>query len=360
MVPHFPRQRMILHLDMDSFYASVEVQHQPGLAGKPVVIGADPKQGRGRGVVATCSYEARAFGVRSAMPVSHAFALCPHAVFLPPDFEKYTRASAGVMEILGSFGYPLEQVSIDEAFLDVSPLGNYDEARSLAGEIKTAVHRQLGLSCSIGIAPSKLVAKIASDVKKPDGLTVVEPAAIQAFLNPMPVRRIPGIGKKTETALFELGIRTIGELARHDIQVLIGRFGRGAVQLRQVSVGIDESEVIARDGMKSISREITFGTDTGSIDALLLAVDTLTEDVHTALAGEQLRFRTLTVKVRFQGFVTRTKSRSLPHYSRDPAVLRSHVHALFRDLYDGRKIRLVGIRVSSFEKPDVRQTTLPL
>lgn|SRR5208337_1573010 len=359
MVPHDSRQRMILHLDMDSFYASVEVHHQPDLAGKPVVVGADPKQGKGRGVVSTCSYEARAFGIRSAMPVSQAFFLCPHAIFLPPDFSRYTKASAGVMEILGSYAYPLEQVSIDEAFLDISPLGNYDEARSLTGEIKTAIYRQLGLSCSIGIAPSKLVAKIASDFKKPDGLTVVEPAAIQEFLDPMPVRKIPGIGKKTETALFELGIRTIGELARYDIQVLIGTFGRGAVLLRLVSMGIDDSEVIARDGMKSISRETTFETDTDSTDALLRAIDILAEEVHAALADEQLRFRTLTVKVRFQGFVTKTKSRSLPHYSRDPAALRSHAHNLFRELYDGRKIRLIGIRVSSFEKSDVRQTTLP-
>lgn len=360
MVPHDPRQRIILHLDMDSFYASVEVRYQPGLAGKPVVIGADPKQGKGRGVVSTCSYEARAFGVRSAMPVSQAFVLCPHAIFLPPDFAKYTRTSAEVMEILGSYGYPLEQVSIDEAFLDVSHLGNFEAARTLAGEIKATIHRQLGLTCSIGIAPSKIVAKIASDVKKPDGLMIVEPAVLQEFLDPMTVRKIPGIGKKTETALFDLGIRTIGDLARYDIQVLIGRFGRGAVLLRQVSMGIDDSEVVARDGMKSISREMTFETDTDSIDALLPAVDTLADDVHAALADGQLRFRTLTVKVRFQGFETRTKSHSLPHYSRDPALLRSHAHALFRELYNGRKIRLIGIRVSSFEKPDVQQTTLPL
>lgn len=350
---------MILHLDMDSFYASVEVRHQPDLAGKPVVIGADPKQGRGRGVVSTCSYEARAFGIHSAMPVSQAFVLCPHAIFLPPDFTKYSRASADVMDYLESYGYPLEQVSIDEAFLDVSSLGSYNAARILAGKIKASIHRQLGLTCSIGLAPSKLVAKIASDFKKPDGLTVVEPATLMAFLEPMPVRNIPGIGKKTETALFELGIKTIGELARHDIQILIGTFGRGAAQLRQLSLGIDESEVAARDGMKSISREVTFETDTDSTDELILAVDTLTEEVQASLAEENLRFRTITVKVRYQGFITKTKSRSLPHYSRDPAVLRTHSHSLFRELYDGKKIRLIGVRVSSLEKPDLRQVTLP-
>jgi DNA polymerase IV (archaeal DinB-like DNA polymerase) len=350
---------MILHLDMDSFYASVEVQHQPDLAGKPVVIGADPKQGRGRGVVCTCSYEARAFGIRSAMPVSQAYVLCSHAIFLPPDFAKYSQASADVIECLGSYGYPLEQVSIDEAFLDISSLGSYDAARALAEEISATIYRRLGLSCSIGIAPSKLVAKIASDFRKPDGLTVVEPAALPAFLAPMPVRKIPGIGKKTETALFEIGIRTIGELAEQDIQVLMGTFGRGAVVLRQASLGIDDREVVPRDGMKSVSRETTFENDTDSADELLRVVDTLAEEVYAALVKGELRFRTLTIKVRFQGFVTRTKSCSLPHYCQNPAVLRSHAYGLFRELYDGRKIRLIGIRVASFEKSDLRQTTLP-
>jgi DNA polymerase IV (archaeal DinB-like DNA polymerase) len=359
MVPHNSRQRMILHVDMDSFYASVEVRHRPDLAGKPLVIGADPKQGTGRGVVSTCSYEARAFGIRSAMPVSQAYVLCPHAIFLPPDFSKYTWASAAVMECLGSYGFPLEQVSVDEAFLDISPLGSYDAARTLAGEIKATIQGQLGLSCSIGIASSKLVAKIASDFEKPAGLTLVEPAALLAFLDPLPVRKIPGIGKKTETALFELGIRTIGELAHADIQLLIGTFGRGAAMLRQVSCGIDESEVVARDGMKSISRESTFETDTDSPESLLAAIDILSSEVQAAVAEENLRFRTLTVKVRFQGFITKTKSRSLAHYSRDPNFIGSCSRALFRELYDGRKIRLIGIRVSSFEKKDVRQTTLP-
>ncbi|MDP3563069.1 MAG: DNA polymerase IV, partial [Methanoregula sp.] len=177
-------QRIILHLDMDSFYASVEVQANPELRGKPVVIGADPKNGTGRGVVSTCSYEARAFGIRSAMPISQAYVLCPHAIYLPPHFPRYADASSAVMAILKSHNLPFQQVSIDEAFLDVSSLGDYSMATDLASRIRNDIRTQLGLTCSIGIAPTKVVAKIASDVDKPDGLTVVEPENIFSFLAP--------------------------------------------------------------------------------------------------------------------------------------------------------------------------------
>lgn len=353
-------QRIILHLDMDSFYASVEVQRRRELAGKPVVIGADPKQGKGRGVVSTCSYEARAFGIHSAMPISQAYVLCPHAVFLPPDFPAYVQASAAVMEILRSYGFLMEQVSIDEAFLDISACGDFSSAQSLAEEIKAAIRNNLGLSCSIGIAPSRTVAKIASDLRKPDGLTVVTPPDLQAFLAPLPVRKIPGVGKKAESLLFEMGIRTIGDLARQDVQGLIGRFGRSAIALHQLARGIDESGIIDRQEIKSISREITFDTDTDDFDVLASTLDELTRSACGNLAEERLRFKTLTLKIRYSGFITRSRSRSLSHFSSDTAVVRSLIRTLFREEYDGRKIRLIGIRLSSFEKPDAAQATLPV
>lgn len=227
VLPAEPSSRIILHIDMDSFYASVEMHEHSELMGKPVVIGADPKKGKGRGVVATCSYEARAFGIRSAMPISQAFFLCPQAIFLPPDFPLYTRISSEIMTILRSFCFQFEQVSIDEAFLDVSPVGSFSAAELLAGQIKTMIRTTMGLSCSVGVAPSKLVAKIASDFKKPDGLTMVKPGKVAAFLAPMPVRKIPGIGKKSELELHELGIRSIGELAAYDVQRLVARFAVG-------------------------------------------------------------------------------------------------------------------------------------
>lgn len=353
-------QRIILHLDMDSFYASVEVQRRPGLAGKPVVVGADPKQGKGRGVVSTCSYEARAFGIRSAMPVSQAYVLCPHAVFLPPDFPAYVQASAAVMEILRSYGFLMEQVSIDEAFLDISALGDFSSTQSFAEEIKAAIRTNLGLSCSIGIASSRAVAKIASDFRKPDGLTVVTPPDLQDFLDPLPVRKIPGVGKKAEGLFFEMGIRTIGDLARQDVQCLIGRFGRSAIALHQLARGIDESGVIDSQEIKSISREITFDRDTDDVEILVSTLNELIRSACGSLTEERLRFKTLTLKLRYPGFVTRNRSRSLSHFSGDVAVVRSLVCTLFREEYNGGKIRLIGIRLSSFERPDAAQATLPV
>lgn len=354
------RQRIILHLDMDSFYASVEMQRRPELAHQPVVIGADPKHGKGRGVVSTCSYEARAFGIRSAMPISQAFVLCPHAVFLPPDFPAYAEASGAVMEILRSYGFRMEQVSIDEAFLDVSPVGSFSGAREQAKEIKAAIRHRLGLSCSIGIAPSRTVAKIASDFRKPDGITIVDPPALRDFLHPLPVRKIPGVGKKAEALLFGMGIRTIGDLAGHDVQDLIGRFGRSAVALHQLARGIDMSDIVEGQEVKSLSREMTFETDTDDPAVIGSAIDALTKSVCEDLAAEHLRFRTVTLKIRYQGFITRSRSRSLSHFSGDTTKIRGLALALFRGIYDGRKIRLLGIRLSSFEKRDTGQVTLPL
>jgi len=350
--------RIILHLDMDSFYASVEMQDRPELRGKPVVIGADPNHGKGRGVVATCSYEARAFGIRSAMPISQAFVLCPHAVFLPPDFPRYVKASADVMAILKAHGFPLQQVSIDEAFLDVSRLGTFPAATDLAVRIKDTILTHLGLTCSIGLAPTRVVAKIASEVHKPGGLTIVEPENLVSFLAPMPVRKIPGIGKKSEAVLFEMGIRTIRDLAAFDIQVLIARFGRSAVALQDIAAGIDKSEVKEREGVKSVSRETTFSNDTDDEQLIAATMDALAEEVCRNLSDESLHCRTVTVKVRYQGFVTRTKARTLPHYTGDPATVCTCAHTLLRDIFDGRKIRLLGIRLSLFDTCDARQMTL--
>jgi len=350
--------RIILHVDMDSFYASVEMRDRPEIRGKPVIIGADPKQGKGRGVVSTSSYEARAFGIRSAIPISQAFNLCPHAVFLPPDFPRYSKASAEVMGVLKTFGFPIEQVSIDEAFLDVSRLASFPAAADLAVRIKNSIRTCLGLTCSIGIAPTKVVAKIATDVHKPDGLTVVEPENLFLFLGPMPVRKIPGIGKKSEADLFGIGIRTIQDLAACDIQKLIAHFGRSAITLREIASGTDRSEVKERYGVKSVSRETTFTSDTDDKQLIAATIDTLAAEVCRNLSDESLLCRTVTVKVRYQGFVTKTKARTFPHYTRDLSTVCSCAHSLLHGIFDGRKIRLLGIRLSSFDVHDARQMIL--
>lgn len=353
-----PREQIILHVDMDSFYASVEVRRRSELRNKPVVIGADPKGGRGRGVVCTCSYEARAFGIRSAMPVSQAYVLCPQAVFLPPDFDLYSRVSAEIMDLLRSLGYRFLQVSIDEAFLDISPCGSYGSAAVLAGRIQEMITCRFGLTCSVGVAPGKTVAKIASDHKKPCGLTVVEPQGVRQFLEPMPVRKIPGVGKKSEAQLLELGIRTVGDLAAHDIQTLIGRFGRSAVSLQVLARGTDTGELEEYNGVKSVSRETTFEADTDDPDLLSATLEALADAVHRNLAEESLRFRTVTVKIRYQGFQTRTKSRSLSRFTDSKDPIRTCSKTLLHEMNDGRKVRLIGIRLSSFEKQDPYQMTL--
>jgi DNA polymerase IV (archaeal DinB-like DNA polymerase) len=242
----------------------------------------------------------------------------------------------------------------------VSPLGSFHEAAGLAEQVQATIRTKLGLTCSIGIAQSKLVAKIASDFKKPAGLTVVEPAGTQGFLAPLPVRKIPGIGKKAELALFNLGIRTIGGLAAYDIRKLVAEFGRGAAALHETALGIDGSEVEERPNMSSISREITFETDTDDPEIIAMTLDTLSEEVYSGLIQEDLSFRTLTIKVRYQGFITRTRARTLSHYTQKKEILQTCAHSLLKDIIEDRKVRLLGIRLSSFEKQDVQQMTLGL
>lgn len=351
-------QRIVLHADMDCFYAAVEMHDRPEIAGKPVIVGADPQGGAGRGVVSTCSYEARAFGVKSAMPIGQAYRLCPDAVYLRPDMAKYAAVSAEIMGIFKGTGCRVQQVSIDEAFLDASPVGGFPAARDLAVRLKQEIRDRVGITCPFGVAPSKIVAKIASDYKKPDGLTVVTPEEVPAFLTPLSVRKIPGIGGKTGAQLEALGITTIGELATCDIQRLVGAFGRSAGLLREAALGHDESEVVERDGVKSISKETTFAHDTDSPDEIAATMEVLVAEVARALADEGLYFKTVTVRVRYTGFVSKTKAKSLLHYHNDEAAIRSSAGELLRELWDGKPIRRLGLRLSGFRKQDTGQQTL--
>lgn len=349
---------MILHIDMDSFYASIEVREDPELAGLPVIVGADPKEGTGRGVVMTASYEARTFGVRSAMPISRAWHLCPHGVYLLPRFPLYVRVSQEIMTILSRYAPGFEPVSIDEAYMDITGTGSYAAAWDLAGQIKAEIMREERLTCSIGIGPGKTVAKIASGYCKPDGLTVVEPEHVREFLSPLPVHQIPGIGRKTAAILHGMDISTIGQLAEADAQALVSRFGKGGIALRMLAQGEDDREVRPRDYSRSISREYTFPEDTRDPALLISTLDAMAETVHSSLREEGLRFRTVTVKVRDEGFVTRTKSRSLTHYSCDPGRIRSLARSLLSECCSDARIRLIGIRLSCFERKSSDQRTI--
>lgn len=351
--------RVILHVDMDSFYASVEQHKAPSLKGLPVVIGSDPKCGVGRGVVSTCSYEARKFGIHSGMPISRAYRLCPDAVYLRVDMQLYKEVSRRVMEILRSKTVKFQQVSVDEAYLDVSEdVLDYDKAVKVARDIKTQIKAQEGLTCSIGIAPTKSASKIASDLEKPDGLTVVEPDMLTLFLEPLEVRRLQGIGRINEEILQGLGINTIGQLARYDRDKLVDVFGKWGAGMHLLAQGYDDSEVKEQGMTSSVSREHTFDVDTGDSAVLYEALNNIAGMVHRSLQNKGLSFRTVSVKVRQADFTTFTRARTLYHGSRDPDTIRQVSRELAREFFDGRKIRLLGIRLSNLGNNKLWQTTL--
>ena len=355
-IPATSKTRLIFHVDMDSFYSSVEVRENPQLKGQPVVVGSDPKNGTGRGVVSTCSYEAREFGIRSGMPISKAYKLCPDAVFLRVNMKLYKDVSKQIMDILREFTDRFQQVSVDEAYLDVSMrVGDYAAASILAQSIKDEIFLRQGITCSIGVAPNKLIAKIASDIQKPDGLTVVKPGDVVDFLTPLSVSRIPGVGKKTADMLKSMDIKTIWDLAACDVQLLIERFGKFGLKMHQMSRGIDNGEVQERGDVKSISKEDTFDEDTADPYVIEQVLDSLADSVHASLMKKKFLFKTITLKVRFEDFSTYTRARSLRVYGTDIDLIKITVKDLMREFMGKRKFRLLGVGVSNFETVDGKQ-----
>jgi DNA polymerase IV (DinB-like DNA polymerase) len=352
------KKRIIFHVDMDHFFTAVEEREHLEYKGKPVVVGADPKEGKGRGVVSTCNYEARKFGIRSGMPISKAWKLCPEAVYLPVNYELYTKVSNEIMEILRKNADKFEQWGIDEAFLDVtSKVKDFFEAETLARQIKREIYEKEKLTCSIGIGPNKLIAKIASDFQKPDGLTTVKEDETEKFLAPLPVRRLLWVGRKTEQKLRAMGIATIGDLARYDPAVLAETFGVMGMQIYLMAHGIDRSEVEERGEIKSISRDVTFEEDTSNFEFILNALDRLSEEVHDDVLRQNLYFKTVTVKVRYENFETHTHSKTLPLITNRlqdiKKVGRELLHVYLRP---DRKIRLIGVRLSSFVSAKKQKT----
>jgi len=352
--------RVVLHVDMDAFYAACELRDRPDLKGKPVIVGADPRGGRGRGVVLTATYEARRSAVRSGMPISQAYRLCPEATFLPPHFDVYERVSHEVFATVAEFGDATEQTGIDEAFLDAtSRVRMFDSVEALALAVKGAVRERHGISCSIGVAPNKAVAKIASDFQKPDGLTLVPPDLVRDFLAPLAADRIVGVGKKTREALEEMGLATIEQLAESR-EALAARFGSMGDYLWKVANGVDESPVKAWSGPpESISNESTFGEDVEGRAVVWREVEQLAHWVQERAAAQGLEFRTVGLKWRFADFTTLTRMRTLRSHAQELAaivgVLRDLVGEFDRD---PRRVRLVGVRVSDLRDARGRQATL--
>lgn len=340
---------MILHVDMDAFYASIEERDNPELVGQPVIVGGTPE---GRGVVAAANYVARKYGIHSAMPSSTAWRLCPHAVRLPPRMSFYAEVSRQIQSIFHRYTPLVEPLSLDEAFLDTTGSEHlFGSAVEIGRKIKADIHRELGLVASVGVAPVKFVAKIASDLKKPDGFVVVTVDAVQAFLDPLPVSRIWGVGKVSGQTFRKLGIRTIGELRQLPVEILVDHFGQGGNHLWQLAHGLDDRQVVPDHEAKSISNETTFAADISDTEVLRAWLLDLTEQVAARLRRHKLRGRTVQLKVRFADFQTITRAQTLP----EPTNITHDIWQVAREILDTRlpaghlPVRLLGVGVSGFD-----------
>lgn len=357
--------RVILHLDMDAFYASVEQRDHPALKGRPVIVGSPPTQ---RGVVCAASYEARRFGVRSAMPSVTAGRLCPKGVFLRPRMEAYQEESRAVMAIVREHaGEWIEQVSIDEAYVDVSRRcqvasadASLEAARPLAVAIKQAILARRGLTATIGIAPNKLLAKLASDYQKPDGLTLISESGKAAFLRPLPVRSLHGIGPVTEQALARVGVRTVGDLQDYpdDLRAVVGSWGR---ELKRFAWGEDDRPLDLSEEVKSISAENTFLHDTDDRPTLRACLKEQADDIAGRLQRRRLAAHTVQVKLRYGDFTTLTRQFSLEEpITGAREIYRLGCWLLARERLVNRPLRLLGLGVSGLVELKLEQLRLPL
>jgi len=339
-----PVIRRIMHLDMDAFYASVEQSDNPELRGKPVIVG-----GSMRGVVCAASYEARRYGVHSAMPVFQARKLCPQGVFLPVRMSRYKEASSLVMEILRGVSPLVEQVSIDEAFVDVTGTERlHGPPLALAQRVKAAVREVTALTCSIGIAPNKFLAKIASDFKKPDGLTILEEEQVKDFLKRLPVGKVPGVGKKTGDELRKLGIIFTSDILKFPASFWDAKLGKWGAALYARAQGIDNSPVEPYSDPKSLSAEHTLSSDTDNIVELEKVLLSQAEEVGRELRKRGFKAKTVTLKIKLSDFKLITRSRTLAEPFDTTDMLFNTGHKLLADLKPARKVRLVGIGVSNF------------
>lgn len=340
--------RRILHMDMDAFFAAVEQKRHPELIGKPLVIGGtgDPTE---RGVVSTASYEARKFGIHSAMPLRTAYKLCPEAVFLPVDYREYSRVSAIIKGILREFSPVMQDVGIDEAFLNISHIDR--PAEEIARDIKRRILEETGLTCSVGIAPNKLLAKMASDMRKPDGITVITEKDIENRLFPLHVRKLIGVGPKTEGRLKSMGIKTIGELAALPLESLIESFGNSyGSYLYEAARGMDESPLVTHWEPKSSSRETTFQKDVSDWQAIARTVADLSKEVARDIRHAGYRGKTVTVKIRFSDFETHTRARPLDAAADSAETIRRAAFECLKRFEFKKKVRLIGVRITGLEK----------
>ena len=336
--------KAIIHLDMDAFYPAVEVLDKPDLKGKPVIVGGS----RQRGVVSSASYEARKFGVHSAQPMATAMRLCPQGIVLPVRMSRYQEVSKQVFEIFYHFTPLVEPLSIDEAFLDVTGSTRlFDSPVEIAKQIKQMVVEKTGLTISAGVAPSKFVAKIASDMEKPDGLTVVLFDRIREFLDPLPIGKMWGVGKVTQQALSRLKIRTFRDLTQTPVEVLENKFGKHGIHMHQLSMGIDDRDVVPVREVKSIGHEETFSQDIYELELAKKELLSLANRVARRMRRKRFEGKTITLKVKYNDFVQITRSITLHGYTNDGSIIYESVCNLLQKTAVGKKpVRLLGISLS--------------
>ncbi len=336
--------KTILHIDMDAFFAAIEVLDHPEFKGKPVIVGGTTN----RGVVSTANYEARGFGIHSAMPIFQAREKCPGAVFLKVNMPRYKEISGKIMKILEDFTPLVEPVSIDEAFLDITGtedlLGNPEQ---IAGQIKERIYSETGLTCSIGIAPNKFLAKVASDLHKPDGLTIIQADQVDTFLATLPVEKIPGVGTRSIEALKHYGIKTAGEIKSFSEDQLVKRFGKFGLRLHELSCGHDSSPVVPSREMKSISAEETLPYDTDDLSLLSYKLRGFAEKVAEHLRYHGRKGKTITLKIKFSDFTAVTKTQTIVHTTDISQVILLTARRLLEDQPLPKKVRLIGLEVSN-------------
>lgn len=357
--------RIIGHLDMDAFFAAVEERDRPELKGLPIVVGADPRKGEGRGVVSTANYPARVYGIHSALPISQAWRLSekarkggnPPVNFIHPNFDRYGAVSAQIKAILTEYVSLIEEASIDEMYFDLSFLNSFDKAKEICETIKREIKTRLHLTGSIGIGPNKLIAKIASDFKKPDGLTVVEEKEAEKFIAGLPIRKIPGIGPKTEMFFHPMDIKLVQDLKRFSQEELHGMLGKWGLELFERVRGRDNTEIQTYYELKSVGEQETFEKDSGNSEFIVRRVLFLSEGVYHRLLEAGFRaFRTVVITVRFADFETKTRSHTLPRAVDSLKELEAEASNLLKPFLDRREnpknklFRMIGVRVEKLEK----------
>ncbi len=352
--------KYILHVDMDAFFAAIEQREHPEFQGKPVIVGADPKQGKGRGVVSTCSYEAREYGIHSAMPIMQAYKRCPHGIYVPPNGRLYSQVSKDIFKIFFEFTDMVEPLSIDEAFLEISgSIKLLGSPKKIAQKLKYRIYQEQAITASVGIAPNKFLAKIASDLDKPDGLVIVDEDKIQPFLHPLPLKRMWGAGKKTIEKLNKDGIHTIGDLAKFPRELLVKKYGKTGLHFYKLSHGIDDRSVVPDHAVKSVSNEHTFHEDLFDLDQIYQTLLRLSEKVAYRMRKQGLKGRTIHLKLRYEGFETLTRNKTINHQTANTEIIHGIIKELFDRNYNrDRKVRLLGVGVSGFEQKSSQQLNL--